>query len=135
MAKLDPALVRQAPKDKGMSQESLAKAARLNKQMVNRWEKGRDTEVRPANLERLCRALICRAEALDLAGGHEDLALAVLCGLVLIREIPRELLQPEAVAARVAWLRPKVESALEAAAKALKDDLFGDSKRSEPLSL
>src|SRR5215469_11144549 len=132
MAKLDPARVRRAWKNTGMSQEALAKAARLNEHTVYRREKGRDTEMRPANLERLCRALVYRAEALDLAGGHEDLALAVLCGLVLIREIPRELLHPEAVAARVAWLRPKVEAAVEAAAKALKDDLFGDPKQSAP---
>ena len=129
MAKLDAALVRQARKSKGISQDALANAARLDKLTVYRSEKSQDTDVRPADLERLCRAMIYRAEALDLAGGHEDLALAVICGLILIREIPRELLHPDAVAARVAWLRPKFESALEAGAKALKGDLFGDSKQ------
>jgi transcriptional regulator with XRE-family HTH domain len=56
---------------------------------------------------------VCRGEALDLAGGDNELANKILDGSVLIHEIPRELLKPEAVAQRVDWIRQKVETLLD----------------------
>ncbi len=68
---------------------------------------------------------ICRAEAVTLAGGDDDLAAGILAGHALIHEIPREQLRPAATVERVALLRPKVEASREASMKAL-NELFAD---------
>ncbi len=54
---------------------------------------------------------VCRDEALALSGGDKELADGILRGWALIHEMPRELLRPEAVAERIAWMRPKIDAA------------------------
>lgn len=52
---------------------------------------------------------VCRADALELAGGDPDLADAILSGQVVLFRMPRELFAPAAREARVAWLTERNE--------------------------
>jgi hypothetical protein len=51
----------------------------------------------------------CIEDALELAGGDQEIAKGILHGLVLVHEIPSDLLGESATAARVEWLRPRIE--------------------------
>jgi hypothetical protein len=48
---------------------------------------------------------VCREDTLELAGGDEDLANDIFNGWVVLHKMPRELLNDDAVDARIAWLR------------------------------
>lgn len=52
---------------------------------------------------------VCQEDASALADGDEELAKCILHGGVLINEMPRELLGEGTTAARIAWMRPKLE--------------------------
>jgi len=51
---------------------------------------------------------VCPDEALMVAGGDQKIADELLCGTVLIHQIPRELMIEERRAERVEWLRNQV---------------------------
>jgi transcriptional regulator with XRE-family HTH domain len=53
---------------------------------------------------------VCREDALKLADGaddKEDLATSIVDGEIILHKMPRELLNDDAVDARIAWLREK----------------------------
>lgn len=64
---------------------------------------------------------VCGKDAQDLAGGVPDLADAILSGRVVLHKMPRELFDPGAVEARVAWLREQEEEYQKVLSKSLGD--------------
>ena len=54
--------------------------------------------------------VVCREDAMTLAGGDEVIAHGILVGWVQLHEIPRELLKDDAITKRMEWMRPRVEA-------------------------
>ena len=58
----------------------------------------------------LTNYVVCREDAMKLAGGDEVIAHGILVGWVQLHEIPRELLKDDAITKRMEWMRPRVEA-------------------------
>lgn len=73
----------------------------------------RDETGAPASIEAISKHqaayTVCADFARTLAGGHEDLADAILDGSIPLHDCPSLLLRREALDGRVGWFRQKLE--------------------------
>jgi transcriptional regulator with XRE-family HTH domain len=65
---------------------------------------------------------VCGGDALEIAGGDEDLADCIVQGRIVLAKMPREFWSADAIEARIAWLRGE-QQAFNAAATPTPEDM------------